>query len=146
MPDPRTPLLPPLPRKPPGRGTVLFVVLLILAPSACSESETSREERGIPRESFVRTYVGLRVAALRSPEAEITVERRDSVLRAHGVTQEELLEFVEIHGRDVDFMSSVWDSIEARLVRESDEARLREREDTLTAAPSDTTPGDDAAP
>jgi hypothetical protein len=70
----------------------------------------------IDRQVFVDTYVDLRTAALANPNGQIRPEQRDSVLARHDVTEEQLLRFAEVHGRDVEFMSAVWGEVENRLM------------------------------
>ncbi|MHC4925459.1 MAG: hypothetical protein ACYTG4_15490 [Planctomycetota bacterium] len=69
----------------------------------------------IDNESFVATYVALRVAALTGDDRSIDEEGREAVLREQGVSEEDLLAFVEFHGDDVDFMREIWDEVERRL-------------------------------
>jgi len=40
----------------------------------------------------------------------------DSVLVAHGVTEEDLLAFAERYGDNVAFMEGVWSAVESRMV------------------------------
>ncbi len=65
---------------------------------------------------FVDVYVGLRTAELRAADAVITEAKRDSVLAAHGVTEEDLLDFAERYGDNVTFMEGVWSAVENRMV------------------------------
>ena len=69
----------------------------------------------IPSETFVEVYVALRASVLLGESDEVDPEERDAILEYHGVTQEELRFFVEVHGEDVSFMRDVWDQIEERL-------------------------------
>jgi hypothetical protein len=70
---------------------------------------------GIDRELFITTYVDLRATTIRSDSFAISDADRAAVLARHGVTEEQLLEFPELHGRDVEFMRTVWDEVERRL-------------------------------
>ena len=67
-------------------------------------------------QQFVDVYVGLRTAELRAPDAVITEAKRDSVLAAHGVAEEDLLDFAERYGDNVTFMEGVWSAVENRMV------------------------------
>ena len=67
-------------------------------------------------QQFVDVYVGLRTAELRAADAVITEAKRDSVLAAHGVTEEDLLDFAERYGDNVTFMEGVWSAVENRMV------------------------------
>jgi hypothetical protein len=95
--------------RPRSASTLLLPVLLLAAACGGAEPET------IERESFIATYVDLRRAALQNPGAQIGPPQRDEVLARHGVSEEDLLSFVEVHGRDVDYMAGVWGEVEARL-------------------------------
>ncbi len=65
---------------------------------------------------FVDVYVGLRTAELRASDLVIAEATRDSVLAAHGVTEEDLLAFAERYGDNVTFMEGVWNAVENRMV------------------------------
>jgi hypothetical protein len=103
------------------------LLLFVGSPTAC-EGDPGGPGEGISAETFVAAYVDLRVRALQTPGGEVTPADRDAVLAEHGITQNDLIEFVERHGKDVPTISEVWDSVDARL-RQRREA-LRERADT----------------
>lgn len=67
------------------------------------------------RELFVATYVDLREAALASPDGKLTEAARAAVLERNGVSEVELLAFVETWSQDLDVMRVVWEEIEERL-------------------------------
>lgn len=69
----------------------------------------------IDPEVFIATYVDLRAEALLNDSRQITDEEREQVLQEHGVTEDELFAFADIHGRDVTFMREMWDEVEERL-------------------------------
>lgn len=100
--------------------------------AGCGEGGAEPQEAGIDRAVFVETYVGLRRAALRTGRTPIPAEERERILEEHGVTPDELLEFIEIHGQDLDFMKSVWDTVEARLGQEPPPESLPDPEDVPT--------------
>jgi hypothetical protein len=79
-------------------------------------------------ETFVATYVALREAALLAPGQELTDSSRAAVLDERGVTEADLLGFVEARGADVPFMQGVWAEVTRRL-----EAR-RVHRDSLPSA------------
>jgi len=92
----------------------LFVSLALLVSFACSSEGPEVEAPGVlSREEFVRAYVELRVAALESPGEELSLETRDRVLQELGLTEEDLLSFVEANGRDVQFMRRVWEEVDS---------------------------------
>jgi hypothetical protein len=67
----------------------------------------------ISREVFVDAYVELRLAALGSPGEELALEDRDRILEDRGLREEDLLNFVEFRGRDVQFMRRVWEEVDS---------------------------------
>lgn len=67
----------------------------------------------ISRTTFVEVYYELRKKGLRSPGMEITIEGRDSVLAEHGVTEEDLLAFVDAWGSDFELMRGIWEEVDS---------------------------------
>lgn len=90
----------------------LFLAAAVF-PAACGPPA----EELMTWQEFVDVYVDLRAAELRAPDAVITEPKRDSVLSAHGVTEEDLLAFAERYGDDVTFMEGVWGAVENRMVQ-----------------------------
>ncbi len=111
------------------RRTLLLAVIL----AACEGAGTQVSPDLITAEQFVAVYVDLRVATFRSETGELPPEERDRVLGEHGVTQTDLLSFVEARGADAPFMRGVWDSVEVAY------QRLREAERPPRPAAADTT-------
>lgn len=85
----------------------------LLAAAACQPEEEPIET--IPVETFIATYVDLRMATLRAGVDQIPTAERDRILAEHGVGEDDLLQFVDVRGRDALFMHTVWDSIEAEI-------------------------------
>lgn len=94
----------------------LATTLLLLLPSGCSGPESGHEDV-ISRDTFFQAYYGLRVAALRSPGLQISVEARDSVLDALGLTEDDLLDFADTWGEDSEMMLGIWEEVDS-LMRE----------------------------
>lgn len=93
---------------------VLAVTTLLLVASGCGDA--SRNEGAlIPRETFIETYVELRVAGLRSADAVLSDSARAEILTRRGVSEEELIEFVTVRGPQLDFMRDLWNEIEMRM-------------------------------
>ncbi len=69
----------------------------------------------LDRDTFVAVYVDLRLAALDNLGQEIRPAERDSVLAVHGVTPEDLVAFVDAHGRDVPYMVDLWSEVEVLI-------------------------------
>jgi len=109
---------------PPGgserRGGVLLVLLLAVLPlsAGCGDdgaAPAAGDAETVPRETFVATYVDLRLQVLRSGAEEIDPEARERILSRHGVTGDELLRFVEVHGDDVRLMNEIWTEVQTRI-------------------------------
>ena len=75
--------------------------------------EVPEETPGRPE--FIGAYLDLRTAVLSSGSTDRSNEVRDSILAVYDVTDQDLLDFVEIHGEDVEFMRDLWTEIEARV-------------------------------
>lgn len=88
---------------------------LLLTLAACGGADDGASANVIDRESFVATYVELRVAALHAPDLELTEQQRTEILARHGVDEEDLLEFADVHGRDIQYMSDVWNEIDSLI-------------------------------
>ena len=74
-----------------------------------------RRRATISQEAFIETYIALRVVGLRAPQQLISQEDRERILSEQGVTEEELLAFVDVHGQDVERMQDIWNEVESRL-------------------------------
>jgi len=91
-------------------------LLAMLTLVACAAEGTGPDSRdAVDREAFIASFVDLRVAALLSEDGHLTDDSRIEVLSSHGVTEGDLTVFVEVHGRDLDFMREVWNEVEIRL-------------------------------
>lgn len=106
----------PSPQRLRSRRSVWAAVVWVLAAGvlACGDGTPPEPEGGVDRQTFVETYVDLRVAALRELRQLPEGQRRE-ILERHGVTEEGLLEFAEHHGGDAAYMRDVWSEVEARL-------------------------------
>ena len=102
-----------------GRGAALVAAALL---AACAAPPPGGEP--IDREVFIEAYVELRLAALEADDFSVTTAQREEILARHGVSDERLLHFAEVHGEDTDLMNEVWAEVERRIQerRESDEA------------------------
>ncbi len=113
------------PRHPPRLK--VFVIALIVCWS-CSGNTTDVAEDTDGREAFMGAYVDLRVAAL-SSGTTVLGSVRDSILAVYGVTGEDLLEFVDTHGEDVEFMRDLWAEVEGRLLEQLEQNAQEEDEE-----------------
>jgi hypothetical protein len=104
-------------------GWVLAACLLIpLVLPACGG--TSPPEARISRETFVDTYVALRLAALDSATDSLDASTVAGVLEEQGVSEDDLFQFTDVHSEDLEFMRAIWNDVQLRLdPPESDTAR-----------------------
>jgi len=125
----------------PARQLRAIASALALGAAACGGP--GREAQvPIDRETFIATYVDLRATTIRGDSFAISDAQRTQVLERHGVTEEQLLGFVEAHGQDADFMRGVWDQVEARLDAERVLASPNDgvAADSATGQPADPAP------
>lgn len=127
---------------PPPRLRALGLALTLLAAACGGDGAAPAAGGGIDRETFIATYVDLRATTIRGDSFAISDAQREQVLARHGVTEEELLGFVETNGEDADFMRAVWDEVEARLDAERVLASpaVGVGADSATGQPADPTP------
>ena len=100
-------------------GGLLVVTTLTALAVGCTGTGPD-EVATISADEFASAYVDLRLSALQTTDSHILPEERAEILTNHGLEETDLLEFIDIHGRDATFMQTVWDSVEARLGRASD--------------------------
>lgn len=98
--------------------------LALLAAASCSGDPASYDAP-VDRETFVATYVDLRLSALGTPTGVITDAERTRVLEKHEVTEDDLLAFADAWGADPEAMRGVWEEVQRRL-------RAAAGEDTAT--------------
>jgi hypothetical protein len=94
------------------------VVLALLAICAgCGDAILgSGDSEAIPRLTFQETMVELRLEAYRANDQGILPEgAHEAILTRHGVSVDEMIEFIEVHGRDIPFMDSVWTDIDGHV-------------------------------
>ena len=97
------------------RPRIMVFVIALTVCWSCSGDATDVPEDTVAREVFIGAYLDLRVAALSSGMTEIQSDVRDSILAVYGVTGEELLEFVDTYGENVEFMHDLWTEIDGQL-------------------------------
>jgi hypothetical protein len=90
-----------------------LLLACVLATGCSFPTPGEGSEDAIPRESFIKAYVELRVAALQAPGQEVTVQLRDGVLDGMELQESDLLDFVEVHGKDVQFMRRLWEEVDS---------------------------------
>ncbi len=119
---------PPGVRPPHHSPRITPLVTALIMCWSCSGNTTDVAEDTDGREVFMGAYVDLRVAAL-SSGTTVLGSVRDSILAVYGVTGEELLEFVDTHGEDVEFMRDLWAEIEGRLLERLEQIAQEEDEE-----------------
>ena len=82
---------------------------------SCGGGATDVPEDTAARDAFVGVYLDLRTAILSSGTTDLKDEVRDSILSAYDVTGQDLLDFIDTHGEDVEFMHDLWTELEARI-------------------------------
>lgn len=99
-----------------GLLTSALGALVVTLAAACG-SGTGDSPDSIESEVFIQTYVDLRTSALDTDSQRLAPVDRETILREHSVTVEELTHFAKSHGDDLDFMREVWNEVELRLDR-----------------------------
>jgi hypothetical protein len=96
--------------------TPTALIIAALLASGCSPAEP-QPDPGMSTEQFIEAVVTLRQAAQQTGSVEEFEARRQQLLEASAITDSMLLQFVRVHGHDVQRMTEIWDSISARLQR-----------------------------
>jgi len=100
-------------------GRTLAGLALLVTLVACGDADRGTSADVIDREDFIATYVELRVTALHTPDLGLTDQQRADILARHGVDEAGLLAFADVHGRDVAYMSEVWNDIDDRIQKQN---------------------------
>jgi hypothetical protein len=101
---------------------------------SCGGSTTDLPQDTAGREAFIGAYLDLRMEALSLGSNLIGDELRDSVLTVYDVTEQDLRDFVDVHGEDVQFMHDLWTDIDTRLterieIQRDQDAEAADREE-----------------
>jgi hypothetical protein len=104
----------------------LIRTLVLAFAAALSACDARGDATGIATDDFIDVIVELRRASENTLEdtAAFAV-RRDRILAEAGVTVEDLQAYVEAHGRDVEHMARVWETINARLSQAAGEGEVQ---------------------
>ena len=79
------------------------------------EAGPGGERETISPEAFVEAMVALRGSGLLDATGYLPEGEPERILAAQGIVPDDLRRFVEAHGGDVVYMSSLWDEIERRV-------------------------------
>lgn len=93
---------------------LLALAVAIAGGTGCGGGPAADEAGVLDRETFVETWLDLRIAALRN-DGVLPLRRKESILADHGVTEEELRTFAEVHGGDPAYMLEVWNEVDQHL-------------------------------
>ena len=96
---------------------------------SCSDGTTDVPADTAGREAFIEAYLGLRITALTLRSTVFEGRIRDSVMTVHAVTEQDLRDFIDTHGEDVEFMRDLWIEVEARLTERIEENQRAEADD-----------------
>ena len=96
-------------------GAQLAICAALLVAGCGGDGQAGETGDAIDRAVFIDAYIDLRVAALRTDSLELSDEARAEVLGRHGVSAEDLVNFGEVHGRELEFMRDVWNEVEQRM-------------------------------
>jgi hypothetical protein len=88
-----------------------LVALALLQGSGCRGPEAPD---ALDRETFIEVWVELRSAAAGTTGA-VSDRDRARILEARGVSEDELVRFVEVHGDESEYMSALWNEVLERL-------------------------------
>lgn len=90
-----------------------------MASAGCGTSGTTEAaSRTIDTEEFIEVYIALRRAAVEAGDSAAVFEaKKQEILDRHGVSGQDLLDYVERHAADIPAMVTVWDTIYRRLGR-----------------------------
>jgi hypothetical protein len=90
---------------------------VLLAGVGCSSPPSDpAAELTIPRETFLEAYVQLRAAAMRSSRWQIGTAERDRILAGLGITEQDLIIFVEVRGDDLEYMTGLWSDVDSIML------------------------------
>jgi len=96
----------------------LWVALAVLTVSAgCGDGILgSGQSDAIPRATFQETMVELRLEAYRANDQGVLPEgAHEAILARHGVSVDQMIQFIEVHGRNIPFMDSVWTDVDGHV-------------------------------
>lgn len=98
----------------------LSAVAAVLVLASCHDEQAVEP---MPRETFVEVIVELRRAATQNPTQAEFEARKEEILEEANVTDSALVEYVRLHGHELERMAEVWDSVNARLRAAEDSIR-----------------------
>lgn len=99
-----------------------ITLALCLALAGCGSAEPEPGRRvTISDETFLEVFVALQEARARAASAAEFDSLKREILGGRGLTEEDLLRYAEVRGRDIDRMVELMDTVTARLARRGEE-------------------------
>ena len=97
--------------------TLCPALLLIALPlTSCDPGFPGSDgSASIDRETFIESYVDLRVEAIYWENGLLPDTTRKRILAEHELTEADLREFIAVHGRNVPMMEELWLEIRLRV-------------------------------
>ncbi len=127
--------------EPTSLRAIVFPLVALMLCGSCGGGATDVPEDTPGREEFIGAYLDLRTALLGSGATELGDEVRDSILSGYGVTAQDLLDFIDTHGEDIEFMRDLWTELETRL-SERLQQNARDEETEARDGPEESQGGD----
>jgi nucleotide-binding universal stress UspA family protein len=100
-----------------GRRILLLALLAPAAAGCGGQHPAAAPARPIESDQFIEVYLELRRAAAATDSAPAFEDRKDEILGRHGITGQELLDYIERNSADLGKLTAVWDTIYQRLGR-----------------------------
>lgn len=100
------------------KGMTVHVRVALSAVVAALVLVGCRDEQPVgpmPRETFIEVMVELRRVVAENPTQAEFEARKAEILEEANVTDSALVEYARVHGRELEHMAEVWDSVNARL-------------------------------
>lgn len=116
------------PRRRIVRVAPLLLATGVLLGSCGTGTTPDATQAGISPETFISTYIDLRLAVVGANPGFMNDSIRSAILARHGVTAQELEDFAKMHGANVPYMRAIWEKVETRM------------QDTRPNAPSSAVP------
>lgn len=91
---------------------VLYAIAALFVLASCRGEQPIEP---MPRETFIEVIVELRRATTGAATQAEFEARKAEILESANVTDSALVEYVRLHGRVLEHMAEVWDSVNARL-------------------------------
>jgi signal transduction histidine kinase len=95
----------------------LPVLLMLMAAAGCglTDPRAANGAGELSRDNFTAAYVALRRAQLQNPTPAAFEAAKRQILEQHGVSEDDMMDFVQRHSRDVQYMAELWESLELRI-------------------------------